>query len=132
MSLHRTIHMALLIRTVLPYALLAVVGVGGIGAWAAEWFGFSYTWFTPVSAWIYWACGIAAARKGASGPLAAGMVTLLDGVAWAFGGVGPQPVPPDSTAVTKAVTVIGVTLIGAAIGWAAGRYVRRKAGEDDA
>lgn len=113
-------------RVILLFAAIEVFGVGGLGAWAAQRFGFNYASLSPVAWLIAGAAGFSARRAGGSGLVAGATVGLLDATAWAaFGGVGPQPVVPEAGAAVTAATVAMVTAVygaaGAVGGWLGGR-----------
>jgi hypothetical protein len=113
-------------RIILLFVALEMVGVGGVGAWAAQRFGFDYASLSPVAYLIAGAAGFFARRAGGSGLLAGATVGLLDASAWAlFGGIGPQPTAPEFGAAAKAAAVAMVTLsngaAGALGGWLGGR-----------
>ena len=104
-------------RVTAAFVVVALIGVGGVGAWASVRLDFNYALLTPVSFVVYAAAGFFAARAQGSGALAAGIVALLDSGSWAtFGGVGPQPTTPTATPAAKAVTVLVVTVGGVLLG----------------
>jgi len=101
----------------LIFVVIELLGVGGLGAWAANRFGFNYALLTPVSFLVYALAGFFVARANGSAALAGAVVAALDALSWAtFGGVGPQPAVPDMKVGPKAVTVLFVT--GTACYWA--------------
>ncbi len=113
-------------RVTLLFALVELVGVGGVGAWAASRYGFNYALLSPVSFVVYGLAGFFAVRAQGSGLVAAGIVALLDSFAWAaFGGIGPQPTDPDASPGAKAITVVFVTTAGGLVGLLGGWLSRR-------
>jgi hypothetical protein len=113
-------------RVVAVFALIELVGVGGLGAWAASRYGFNYAVLSPLAFLVYLLAGSFATRSSGSGAIAGTVVAFLDSLAWAaFGGVGPQPTEPNATFGAKAGTVLIVTLGGAVLGFLGGWIARR-------
>lgn len=114
-------------RITLVFVLVELIGVGGLGAWAASRLGFDYAWLSPLSFLIYLLAGLFTARAGGSGAIAAGIVAFLDSLTWAaFGGLGPQPTIPSAGLGAKAITVAFVTAGGVLLGLLGARLGRRR------
>ena len=113
-------------KVVAIFAAVELFGVGGLGALAATRLGFPYAALTPVSSLVYGMAGYFAVRAGASGAIAGGVVAFLDAACWAaFGGFGPQPVPPETSFSGKIGTVAFVTVLGILLGWTGGWFAAR-------
>jgi Na+/proline symporter len=124
---NRTAFTPAAISPIALFAVVELVGVGGIGAWLAVKLHFPYTALTPVSFLVYGAAGFYACRAGAAGWIAGAIVGFLDAVTWAtFGGIGPQPTDPTATQTGKIATVVFVTLLGALCGFIGARLQRRR------
>jgi hypothetical protein len=99
------------------FVALEVIVLGGLGAWAAQQFGFDYKLLSPLVYIIQAAAGFFVTRAGGSGLLAGALPGFLDATSWAaFGGIGPQPTLPGAGPTLLLVTILIVGHRGGRLG----------------